>query len=315
MHQVINQAEKYSSDRNISVLIEGESGTGKELIARYIHYHGKGSGLRPFVALNCGAISQELFEGELFGHEPGAFTGATSKGQIGKIEAANGGTIFLDEIGTIPLNFQVKLLRVLEEKSLYRLGSTKEVPVDIRIICATNTLLKKAVAEKIFRLDLFYRINTGTIRIPPLREQPEAIFPLALHFVNLASARKGKKIGGFTPAAEKFLVSFPWPGNVRELKNAMERLVLLGPCDYVDVCDLAFIKDTAFETVATPDLKFILGHDDFDLPVDGLDLEDINRQILNLALKKNQGNQTRTAQYLGVSRRVLQGRLKKAKLI
>jgi DNA-binding NtrC family response regulator len=309
MHRVVAQAEKYGTDRQIPVLIEGESGTGKELIARYIHFCGAKSAVSPFVAINCGAVSQELFEGELFGHEPGAFTGATARGQMGKIEAAHGGTLFLDEIGEMPPPMQVKLLRVLEERKLYRLGGIKEIPVDIRIISATNKDLEAEVAQKRFRLDLFYRLNMGHLMIPPLRERPEEILPLAMRFVERASRRRGQRFGGFTPAAERFLASFPWRGNVRQLKNAMERLVLMRPWEGVDVADLAFIRERqpAAETAAMP----LSPDSDLILPEEGLDLEALNRRIVRLALEKHGGNRTRTAQYLGMSRRVLEGRLQK----
>jgi two-component system response regulator AtoC len=310
MHRIVSQAEKYSTDRQIPVLIEGESGTGKELIARYIHFCGTNSAVLPFVAINCGAISQELFEGELFGHEPGAYTGATARGQMGKIEAANGGTLFLDEIGEMPLSVQVKLLRVLEEKKLYRLGGIKEIPVDIRIISATNKDLEAEVTEKRFRLDLFYRVNMGHICIPPLRERREDVLPLALRFVERASQRRGQRFGGFTPAAEKFLQAFSWRGNVRQLKNAMERLVLMRPWERVDVDDLAFIREGG--AMMKPSVEKAFSFDEgFVLPEGGLDLEALNRKIVHLALEKHKGNRTKTAFYLGMSRRVLEGRLQK----
>ena len=311
MRRVVNQAEQYSTDRNIPVLIEGESGTGKELVARYIHHYGQKEKLIPFVAINCSAISPELFEGELFGHEPGAYTGATATGRIGKFEAANGGTIFLDEIGEMPPNFQVKLLRVLEEKTFYRLGGVKEIHTDIRIICATNKDVNQEVAKKRFRLDLFYRINMGTIRIPPLRKRQDDILPLAQRFINRAYARKGKKFDQFTSDAEGFLLSFPWPGNVRQLKNAMEHVALMEPLDTVAAGDLSFINRSSFPNDSTTGTKPVLGYNDFELPAEKLDLEDLNRQIIRKAFDNNHGNQTRTAQYLGVSRRVLQCRLKK----
>jgi DNA-binding NtrC family response regulator len=311
MRRVASQAEKYSTDREIPVLIEGESGTGKELIARYIHFYGGRSAVAPFVAINCGAISQELFEGELFGHDPGAYTGATTRGQMGKIESANGGTIFLDEIGELPPGVQVKLLRVLEEKKLYRLGGIREIPVDIRIISATNKDLDREVDEKRFRLDLFYRVNMGHIRIPPLRERREDIPPLAFRFAERASRRRGQKFGGFTPAAEKFLFSFSWPGNVRQLKNAMERLVLMQVSDCADVDDLAFIRDGAAIREKQASGAPVPGSGDFHLPEEGLDIEKLNRKIIRMALEKHGGNRTKTANYLGMSRRVLEGRLKK----
>jgi len=311
MRLVTGQAEKYGTDREIPVLIEGPSGTGKEMIARYIHYCGGGSNLAPFVAINCGAISPELFEGELFGHEPGAYTGATARGQMGKIEAAGGGTLFLDEIGELPLGVQVKLLRVLEEKKFYRVGGIREIPVDIRIISATNKDLEREVEEKRFRLDLFYRVNMGHIRIPPLTERREDILPLALRFAQRASRRRGQTFGGFTPAAERFLAAFPWPGNVRQLKNAMERLVLLGVADLADVEDLSFIGEGAVgrERQASP--VPVPGIGDFGLPEERLDLEELNRRVIAMALAKHNGNRTRTAACLGLSRRVLEGRLTK----
>jgi two-component system, NtrC family, response regulator AtoC len=310
MGQVIQQAEKYSADRTLPVLIQGESGTGKELVARYIHHYGQSRGDIPFVAIDCGAISQELFEGELFGHEPGAYTGATSKGRIGKLEAANGGTVFLDEIGEMPPKIQVKLLRVLEEKRLYRLGGIKEIPVDIRIISATNKDLRIEVGNKKFRLDLFYRVNLGTIRIPPLRERKEDILPLALRFIRRAFARRGRLFDRFTPTAEKFLLSYPWPGNIRQLKNAMERVSVLLPWDRVGVDDLESIEDLSQSNSPAVCSSLLLGRDDFELPEQRLDLEELNALIIKRALEKNRGNRTRTAQYLGISRRVLQGKLK-----
>lgn len=310
MRRVAGQAERYSTDRGIPVLIEGESGTGKELIARYIHHYGGQSGLAPFVAINCGAISQELFEGELFGHDPGAFTGATSRGQMGKIEAANGGTIFLDEIGELPSAVQVKLLRVLEEKKLYRLGGVKEIPVDIRIISATNKDLEREVEANRFRLDLYYRVNMGHIRIPALRERKEDILPLAFRFAKRASLRRGQNFGGFTPDAERFLRSYPWPGNVRQLKNAMERLVLMQGADQADLDDLGFIRNGLSREKPWPSP---LTDGEFKLPEERLDLEGLNRRIIRMALEKHAGNRTRAAAYLGISRRVLEGRLKKLK--
>lgn len=311
MHRIVNQAERYSTDRQIPVLIEGESGTGKELIARYIHFSGAGSALLPFVAINCGAVSQELFEGELFGHEPGAYTGATARGQMGKIEAASRGTLFLDEIGEMPQGVQVKLLRVLEEKRLYRLGGIKEIPVDIRIVSATNKELEREVKAKRFRLDLYYRINMGRIRIPPLRERPEDILPLALRFAERASRRRGQRFGGFTPDAERLLASLPWPGNVRQLKNAIERLVLMHSWGTVDAEALAFAREGADPGGVVSGAGVLSAEGAFELPENGLDLEGLNRRIVAKALAKHGGNRTRTAAYLGISRRVLEGRLKK----
>jgi DNA-binding NtrC family response regulator len=311
MRDVVDLAEKYSVDRSIPVLIHGESGTGKELIARYIHFYNSGQKALPFVAINCGAVTQDVIEGELFGHEPGAYTGATTEGRMGKIEAANGGTLFLDEISEMPLTIQVKLLRVLEEKKLYRLGGTKEISIDVRVISSTNRDLKKEVAMKRFRLDLLYRINVGVLSIPPLRERREDILPMAYHFISNALTRRGKKVVGFTSAAERFLVSYEWPGNARQLKNAMERIALLINWEMVDVEDIQFVEESPSPNDLPPKGKPILTKDDFDLPAKGLDLEDINREIISKALEINRGNQLRTSRYLGISRRILQGKMKK----
>jgi len=315
MNQVVRQAEKYSSDRSIPVLIEGESGTGKELIARIIHHLAPKTPLMPFVAINCGAMTQDLFEAELFGHEPGAYTGATRSGRPGKLEAASGGTIFLDEIGEMPPHLQVKLLRVIEDKKLYRLGGLNEIPIDVRFICATNKKMQRAVSDKQFRLDLYYRISIGNIQIPSLRERRDDILPLAHRFISRAFLRKGKQFDHFTNEAERFLVHFPWPGNVRQLKNGMERLALMKTDGRINIEDLSFIQDLTFLNNSPTNKRLVLGHDDLDLPAEGLNLDDFNKSIIRRALEENKGNQTLTAKYLGISRRTLQGRLKKMGII
>lgn len=311
MRRVAEQAEKYSADRSIPVLIQGESGTGKELIAKLIHFYGLPKTDTPFVAINCGAISHELFEGELFGHEAGAFTGATSKGRMGKIEAARGGTLFLDEIGEMPLAMQVKLLRVLEEQKLYRLGGLKEIPVDIRVISATNKNLRREVAEGRFRLDLLHRVKMGFIAIPPLRERVIAIIPLAVHFISKAYARRGMRFEGFSPKAEDLLTSFSWPGNVRQLKNTMERLAILKPNLVIEAADIESLAEEAPPEPGGNGGIETLDQEAFELPEDRFDLEQFNSAIILKALEKNKQNKTRTADYLGLSRRILQGRLKK----
>jgi len=312
MRQVLSQSEKYSSDRNIPVLVEGESGTGKELISRYIHHFNPDSSLAPFVAINCGAFTESLIESELFGHEKGAYTGATRTGRKGKLEAAHGGSIFLDEIGEMPLNLQVKLLRVLEEKKLYRVGGVKEIPIDIRIICATNSDLKTAVKNKTFRLDLYYRISVGNIRIPPLRARREAILPFAQRFASRAFARHGKVFNNFSPEAETFLKHYQWPGNVRQIKNVMDRLALFKSNGFIDLQDLAFIDDIdSVPGVDSRDTNKQTSIDELALPEQELNLENLNRKIISMALKKFNGNQTKTASFLGMTRRRLQGRMKK----
>ena len=313
MRRVLDQAGKYSIDRNIPVLIEGESGTGKELIARYIHHFNPISNESPFVAINCGALSESLIESELFGHESGAFTGATKGGRIGKFEAAEGGTVFLDEIGEMPLNLQVKLLRVLEEKKLFRVGGIKEIPVNVRFLCATNRDLEKDVEAKMFRLDLYYRISIGNIKIPPLRLRSDAILPFANRFASRAYKRQGKVFEAFSGEAERFLKSYSWPGNVRQIKNTMERVSLLKSDGYIEMSDLNFLYEMAANTSCT---NLDTGNvqtlaDVQNLPDNGLDIEELNRNIVAGALQKFNRNQTKTAEYLRISRRQLQGRLKK----
>ncbi|MBM4307851.1 MAG: sigma-54-dependent Fis family transcriptional regulator [Deltaproteobacteria bacterium] len=315
MRRVMDLAEKYSSDRFVPILIEGETGTGKELVARYIHYYEKGKALTPFVAINCGGIPSELFEVELFGHEGGAYTGATLTGRMGKFEMARGGTIFLDEIGELPANLQVKFLRVIEDKKLFRVGGIKEIPIDVRIISATNKNLSQEVAKKRFREDLYYRINMGTIRIPPLRDRREDILPMALRFVRRSFSRTGKTFNEFTTDAQEFLRSYSWPGNVRQLRNAMERLALLGPWDRIHRQDLSFIHDSPPMDERLNPFKPVLGQSEFELPPTTLNLEHLTNEIIKRALEKSRGNQTQTAQYLGLSRRVLQGKLKKMNLL
>ena len=311
MRQVANLAEKYGSDRSMPVLIEGESGTGKELISRRIHHSGTDAESRPFVAINCGAISQELFEGELFGHEGGAYTGATLKGRIGKLESANGGTVFFDEIGEMPMSFQVKLLRVLESWKLYHVGGTKEIPIDLRIISATNKELVKEVEAGRFRLDLYHRISMGIIRIPSLRERTEDIIPLAYHFARSAFARRGKKFNRFSTNAKAWLKAYPWPGNVRQLKNIMQRVSLLSSKDCLDIIELTSVMDHTPSNTILQDPKNILGKTSFILPSDELNLEAFTFEIIRQALEKHGNNRTKTAQFLGISRRMLQGRMKK----
>ncbi|HLE25609.1 MAG TPA: sigma-54 dependent transcriptional regulator, partial [Thermodesulfobacteriota bacterium] len=216
---------KRVSELKVNVLITGESGTGKELVARAIHYSGSRH-RGPFIAVNCGAIPEPLLESELFGYRRGAFTGA-SKNKKGLFEEADGGTIFLDEIVDLPIHLQVKLLRVLEEKTIRPLGSTEPIPVDIRIIAATNKLPEEEIANEKFREDLFYRLNVITIDLPPLRDRRDDIPPLAIHFVEKYSREMGKDIHGISPKALETLESYHYPGNVRELENIIARCVAL----------------------------------------------------------------------------------------
>src|SRR6266852_4658022 len=226
-----------------TVLIEGETGTGKELIAQAIHMHSRRSN-RPFVKLNCAAIPAGLLESELFGHEKGAFTGAVAQ-KLGRFEAADGGTLFLDEIGDIPLELQAKLLRVLQEQEFERLGSTYTHRVNVRVVAATNQDLEGLVAEKLFRMDLYYRLNVFPIALPPLRQRMEDIPMLVAHFVHTYAERMSKRIEMITSSAMEALVRYPWPGNIRELQNFIERAVILTHGDVLQLLALPSRTATA----------------------------------------------------------------------
>lgn len=294
---------KYIHDKNLPILIEGETGTGKEAIARYIHFVGRQDKKAPFVPINCGAISPSLFESEFFGYEKGAYTGAASGGSKGKIENAHGGVLFLDEIGELPLEMQVKLLRVLEHKTLYRVGGSREISVDFRLICATNRSLKDCVQAGTFRSDLFYRINVGYIYVPPLRQRREDIVPLAEEFVQQACVESGHKLMMLDAYAKTRLLNYAWPGNIRELRNCLKRAVLIGNGDVIMSQDLMFEDSKTGETSNNLNDSFSFSN--------GMSLESIQRNIIEKALVMHKGNKSATARYLGISRRVLQGRLQK----
>jgi len=243
--ELLNVLEKIQlvAPTETSVLVLGESGTGKEKIAHSIHDLSARKA-NPVVTVNCAALPHSLIESELFGHERGAFTGANSA-RIGKFEQANGGTIFLDEIGELPLDSQVKLLRVLQEREIERLGGDKTIKVNVRIVTATNRSLEKEVAEGRFRLDLYYRLNVFPIQLPPLRERKEDIEELALYFLKKYAAKSHKNVTGISPAALSQLKQYNWPGNIRELEHLIERNVLLSKSNEIQSFDLAALPDTA----------------------------------------------------------------------
>jgi len=269
-----------------TVLVSGESGTGKEIIARCIHRNSP-RGQRVFVPVNCAALSPTLIESELFGHERGAFTGAVGQ-HAGRFERAHGGTLFLDEIGELDAGLQAKLLRVIQEKSFERVGGTRQITADVRIIAATNRDLKQRVADGEFREDLYYRLTTFPIELPPLRERTSDIRRLARYFLDKATGEIGKPELTISPEAETVLIRYSWPGNVRELENTMERLAIL--------CD---------ETIEPDDLPITsIG------PARPVLFKDIERNAIEAALRENDGNRTRTAKQLGISLRTLQYRLK-----
>ncbi|AQQ27708.1 sigma 54-interacting transcriptional regulator [Burkholderia cenocepacia] len=306
------------SDAN--VLIVGETGTGKELIARHVHELGaRRDG--PFVAVNCGAFSETLVDSELFGHEKGAFTGAFSA-KPGWFEAAHGGTLFLDEIGDLPLAMQVKLLRVLQEREVVRLGSRTGIPVDVRVVAATNVDLQQAVAAGQFRGDLFYRLNVVQLAVPPLRDRPCDILPLARHFFDIYRDRLGGGPRRIDPRAERRLQAHGWPGNIRELENVIQHALLVSRHDVLQDTDLHIAPPcvpavAAQATDSSADAQAALEHALRELFDDGHGnlFEHIEDTVMRVAFEFSHRNQIRAAQLLGISRNVLRARLIRAKAI
>jgi DNA-binding NtrC family response regulator len=287
------------SDANI--LIIGESGTGKELIANAIHYNShRAKG--PFVKVNCAALPKELMESELFGHTKGAFTGAT-RDKEGLIARAGGGSLLLDEIAEMPVELQPKLLRALQERVYYRLGSERPVEVDFRLICSTNRNPMDVTRTGQLREDLYYRVSTITIEVPPLRERPDDIPLLADHFLRKYSEKYSKSVQGFTQTALSAMFSYRWPGNVRELESAVERAVLLCKADHIEVNDLLF---TAAEPAAPT-------NNEFRVPPD-MTLEEIEREVIFQALRRTKGNKQAAANALGIYRPRLYSKIRKYKL-
>jgi DNA-binding NtrC family response regulator len=290
------------SDANI--LIVGESGTGKELIANAIHFNShRAKG--PFVKVNCAALPKELIESELFGHTKGAFTGA-ARDKEGLIARANGGSLLLDEIAEMPLELQPKLLRALQERVFYRLGSERPVEVDFRLICSTNRNPPEAVRSGLLREDLYYRISTITIEVPPLKERAEDVQLLADHFLRTFASKYGKPVHGFSQAAVSAMYNYHWPGNVRELESAIERAVLLSKGESIEPTDLPF---TALEMPAMSAAH----NNDFSVPAD-MKLEDIEREVIYQTLKRTKGNKQAAANMLGIYRPRLYSKIRKYNL-
>lgn len=296
MRAVLELAAEVASLRS-TVLVRGESGTGKELVARAIHFSGDRAG-KPFVAVSCAALAETLLESELFGYEKGAFTGAAER-KKGKFELADSGTIFLDEIGDIPPKLQADLLRVLQERSFYRLGGTEEVKVDVRVIAATHHDLQQAVQEGRFRDDLYYRLNVIEVQIPPLRERREDIPLLARHFVDRLAREIGKEVHGLTEGAMKALLDHNWPGNVRELENAIERAIVTSRTGTITEDDLTFLAGNGgVKTAQLPDVP----------------LADLEKLAIEATLRRTSGNVKEAAQRLGIDRSTLYEKIKKYEL-
>jgi DNA-binding NtrC family response regulator len=290
--QKVLELVRHVAKTDATVLVRGESGTGKELIARAVHAN---SGRRyfPIVSVNCGAIPESLLESELFGHEKGAFTGAQYR-RKGKIEMADGGTLFLDEVGAIPSKMQVDLLRVLETKEVTRLGGSRPVKVDFRVVCATNDDLEKAVKAGTFREDFYFRINVFTLEIPPLRERRSDIAQLAQHFVQRFARQMDKRITGISPAALELLVAYDWPGNVRELSNAIERAMVVGTPPEIRPGDLPVRAARAPGTGAGD-----------------VSLAEIERRHISDVLDRTGWNISRTAEILEIDRATIYNKIKR----
>jgi DNA-binding NtrC family response regulator len=294
MRDVMQLAGEIANLRS-TVLIQGESGTGKEMIARAIHYSGDRAA-KPFVAVSCAALAESLLESELFGHEKGAFTGANQQ-RSGKFELADGGTIFLDEIGDISPKLQCDLLRVLQERCFYRVGGSEEVRVDCRVIAATHVNLQQAVAEGKFRDDLFYRLNVIEIRIPPLRDRREDIPLLARHFLERLSHELGKDVADFTEGALKLLIDHNWPGNVRELENAVERAMVTCRARVLTEEDFAFL---AWNGAVKP----------WSIPA-GMTLQEMEKQLIVATLQRTGGNIKEAAGLLAIDRSTMYEKIKR----
>jgi PAS domain S-box-containing protein len=305
MKQLLNFARRVAQSEASTILIEGESGTGKDIVAKFVHYN-SARRARPFMAINCAAIPETLLESELFGYEKGAFTDARAQ-KKGILELADGGTVFLDEIGDMPLGLQAKLLRVLEDQCFRRLGGVKDIHVDLRVITATIRDLRDAIQQGRFRLDLYYRLNMIQMVIPPLRQRTEDILPLAHHFLRSSKGKFKRDIKGLSPEASAALLRHPWPGNVRELRNTIERVMILEDTDFVQVANLGLRPE-----------DYISGPPEHSLdapPIhEGMSLGEAEKAMLVDALNKTNWNQSRAARLLKITRDTLRYKMKKFNL-
>lgn len=305
MQDVFRTIEKVAATDS-SVLIYGESGTGKELVARAIHKSSSRKD-KPFVRVNCGALVESLLESELFGHEKGAFTGAVKR-KKGRFELAHQGSIFLDEIGDISPNMQLKLLRVLQEREFERVGSEETIQVDVRILVATNKNLSDLVQQGKFREDLFYRLHIIPIYLPPLRERTEDIPLLTQHFIEQLTSELNKPAKQITDAAMEKLLNYPWPGNIRELENAIERAIVLSEKAVIDAADLPILQSTGSDRLPNDIL------DRFRLDLNAT-LSAVEKQLIEKAMNETQGNKNQAAKLLGIGTSLLYYKLEKYKIL
>jgi DNA-binding NtrC family response regulator len=305
MLEIVNLLKHLAESEARTILLQGESGTGKDLAAKVVHFHSPRAG-RPFMNITCTALPETLLESELFGHEKGAFTDARQQKQ-GLFEMADGGTIFLDEIGDMPASLQAKLLRFLEEKAFRRVGGTKDIRVDVRIIAATNRHLRTLVADGRFREDLFYRLNVFPVTLPPLRERPEDIPLLAEYFIRQYNREFRKEVTGIEPAALAAIRAYRWPGNVREVRNVIERVMLLLAGSRLTLDDLpSELKTPAPATVIAERPLTVI-----EFGPEGIDIHEVERLLVRKALDQTHGNQSRAAALLRISRDQLRYRMQK----
>jgi PAS domain S-box-containing protein len=307
MKQVLKFARRVAESEVSTILLEGESGTGKDVLTQFIHHFGRRRE-GPFVPINCAAIPETLLESELFGYEKGAFTDARAP-KAGILEIASGGTVFLDEVGEMPLVLQAKMLRVIEEQTFRRLGGVKDIQVDVRVVAATNRKLTQAIEHGRFRLDLYYRLNVIQILLPPLRERQADILPLAENFIRHYNVKFKRQVQGISHAAAAMLLAYPWEGNVRELRNVMERAMVLEESDWIQAASLQLAPDAGVSPAAPAQLGLPLEGVPF-----GASLEETEKNLLLKALEKAGGNQTRAAILLGITRDTLRYKLKKLNL-
>ena len=311
MKYLMEVLDKVARSEASTVLVQGESGTGKELVAKWIHYSSSRAD-KPFVAINCAAVPATLLESELFGHEKGAFTDAKTT-KKGLFELADGGTVFLDEIGDMEMGMQAKLLRFLEDRTFRRIGGGRVFTVDVRIISATNKDLQKSIEEKTFRNDLYYRLQVIPIFLTPLRERREDVIPLATHFIDIYNRDFNKKVQGIAAMAERTMQDYSWPGNVRELKNVIERAIILGNDEtlLLEHLPLEMVAKATSEGGATNGGTAPASLSAFRLPPEGVDIEEVEKELIRQALDSTDWNQSKAAKKLNLGIDAFRYRMKK----
>jgi len=306
---VVEVAEQVARSEVAMILIQGESGVGKNVVARMVHNF-SARRERPLLEVSCATIPHNLLESELFGHEKGAFTDAKAS-KRGVCELAEGGTVVLDEIGELPLDLQAKLLHFLEERRFRRVGGTREIVVDVRVVALTNRDLQAMVREKTFRNDLFYRLNVFPIQVPSLRQRREDVLPLARHFLATLQPKLGRRFEGFEPEAETRLLDYPWPGNVREMRNVIERAIVLERGTRISARGLVLDSEPVTESPASAALGSLAAAAGVALPGGVVPLEEMEREMVARAMRATGDNQTRAAELLGITRDQLRYRLKR----